>query len=158
MFFIVTAGSSLCPQLFKILLPTNLLWFSLAESLGVDYPGENFEPCHLCYDRSARLQDLEFRMRKQVGNQTLYLENGSGTWNLDWHSFDCVTKSLFSWAFFRQFVGALKTYLIFWMKFDESLSRLQVFQRGMEEGGDEGREGKVGRQGIYHNSSRAEWG
>ena len=31
------------------------------------------------------------------------------------------------------------------MKFDESLSRLQVFQRGMEEGGDEGREGKVGR-------------
>lgn len=41
------------------------MWNSLARSLGVSYPGENFEPCQICYDRSYRLQHLESRIRYQ---------------------------------------------------------------------------------------------
>mmetsp|Transcript_39906 Transcript_39906/g.106613 ORF Transcript_39906/g.106613 Transcript_39906/m.106613 type:complete len:179 (+) Transcript_39906:285-821(+) len=37
---------------------------SIAESVGMTYPGEQFEPCQLCYDRAVRLHQLEVRIRE----------------------------------------------------------------------------------------------
>jgi hypothetical protein len=42
---------------------------SLASSVGLSYPSENFEPCHLCFDRSSRLLELETSMRSHGGRE-----------------------------------------------------------------------------------------